>query len=387
MGLHYTGYGQQTALFAPRIKALGHDVAISAFYGLNGSILHWEGMNLYPAGYDLYGNDVVLQHAAHHFGGRFQDGLIITLVDVFVFNAEHVGQAHVAAWCPVDHDPAPARVVEFFERSGATPIAMSRFGERMLRDRGLDPLYVPHGFDGNVYRPIDKVQARESMGFPQDKFIIGMVSANKGWPARKGFTQAVEAFARFHETHPDSMLYLHTESSGVIQGVNLPTLLRAHDIPPDAVRFPDPYRYLVGFEQEMMASVYSSFDVLLNPAYGEGFGVPIIEAQACGVPVITTDWTAMPELTRTGEVVSGARWWSEQESFQKVPSVPAIVKALNNAYDARKNGTTTPRRVIRERVMEYEASAVAENYWRPALEILEARCAPLELPEAEQVAA
>ena len=33
---------------------------------------------------------------------------------------------------------------------------------------------------------------------------------------------------------------------------------------------------------------------------GEGFGVPIIEAQACGTPVITGDWTAMSEITRTG---------------------------------------------------------------------------------------
>jgi hypothetical protein len=30
---------------------------------------------------------------------------------------------------------------------------MSRFGEQMLKDEGLDPLYVPHGIDTNIYRP------------------------------------------------------------------------------------------------------------------------------------------------------------------------------------------------------------------------------------------
>ena len=40
-------------------------------------------------------------------------------------------------------------------------------------------------------------------------------------------------------------------------------------------------------EQEM-ASLYAACDVLVHPYRGEGFGLPVIEAMACGLPVIVT---------------------------------------------------------------------------------------------------
>ena len=43
------------------------------------------------------------------------------------------------------------------------------------------------------------------------------------------------------------------------------------------------------------ANVYTGFDVLIQPSSYEGFGLPILEAQACGMPVITTDAQPMSE--------------------------------------------------------------------------------------------
>jgi hypothetical protein len=94
-----------------------------------------------------------------------------------------------AAWVPVDHEPAPQKVVDYFTNSGAVPIAMSRFGERMLGR--LDPLYVPHAVDCKVYKPHDRKAVRELVGIPEDTFVVGMVAANKGRPSRKGFVAGV----------------------------------------------------------------------------------------------------------------------------------------------------------------------------------------------------
>ncbi len=48
--------------------------------------------------------------------------------------------------------------------------------------------------------------------------------------------------------------------------------------------------------EDEMVSVYHSADLLVFPSTSEGFGLPIIEAQACGVPVITSDRSPMREI-------------------------------------------------------------------------------------------
>ncbi len=373
-----TGYGQQAGQLARHLQADGHDVAISAFYGLNGAILNWGGMNVYPGGYDMWGNDVLERHAAHHFGGDQRDGLVITLVDVWVLNPEVLSRLYTACWTPVDHEPVPPRVLEVLEASGAWPVAMSRFGERMLTDAGLDPLYAPHGIDTDVFRPGDKQQARRDLQIPEDAFVVGMVAANKGQPPRKGWPQAVAAFAEFARAHEDAFLFLHTEPSGAVHGVDLRSLLSAYAVPVEKVRLSDPYfGQHLGTPPEFVAGVYQAFDVLLNPSYGEGFGIPLVEAQACGVPVIATDFSAMSELAHAGWLVSGERVWTEQRSFWTVPTVERIVWALGEAHTrAHRLGD-----VAREFALGYDEKLVYEQHWRPILAELERRMVPLPLPQ------
>lgn len=71
-----TGYGTQTEIWVPRLAELGHDMAIFAFHGLQGGMIDWQGIPVYPAGLQPYGGDVVGMHA-RHFGAD----LVITLMD------------------------------------------------------------------------------------------------------------------------------------------------------------------------------------------------------------------------------------------------------------------------------------------------------------------
>lgn len=384
MGLNVpTGYGNQTALFTPRL-AEHYDLQISSFYGLDGAPLNWNGIQVLPGLAGTYGNEAIPHHVRRFFGGH-RDGLLFTLMDVWVLDARMCAQFDMACWTPVDHDPAPPNVLKFFHESGAIPIAMSRFGQERLAAAGLDPLYVPHAVDTSIFRPIDRDAARSKMGIPGDEFAVGMVAANKGNPSRKSFVAALEAFAEFRRAHENAKLYLHTDLDGVWSaGVPLGPVIAALGIPEEAIGQADPYAiHFHPAAAETMALFYSAMDVLLSPSTGEGFGVPILEAQACGCPAIVTDFSAMREVCGAGWKAPGHRFWTPQQSWQMLPEVAGIVGALEDCYALSDVERSKLTGAARSHALRYDIEVVMRDYMLPALEQvqarLDARVAPVEL--------
>jgi len=58
----------------------------------------------------------------------------------------------------------------------------------------------------------------------------------------------------------------------------------------------DPYYFITQLTYNRMPEVYNMFDVNLLISSREGFGLPILESQACGVPCIATDFASASEL-------------------------------------------------------------------------------------------
>jgi glycosyltransferase involved in cell wall biosynthesis len=363
------GYGVQTALFCPRIRDLGYQVAISAFYGLEGSQMWWGGMPVLP-GDENWGNRFVASWAAYHGSGNPKRCLTITLMDVWVLHNQFLGDLRLASWVPVDHDPVPPRVLEFFRSHGAIPIAMSKFGQQRLQEAGLEhALYIPHGVDTAVYKPTGGRDVREALGIPGDAFLVGMVANNQGFaPPRKAFPEVFEAFARFREKRKDAVLYIHTEKTGVRQGLNLEQLSRFYGIE-GAVFFPPQVELELGIDAESMADLFSAFDVLLNPSYGEGFGIPIIEAQACGTPVIVNDCTSMPELLGAGWKTENIPWYDAGHAANFFrPQPRSIAGCLEQAYKHAGDSKLAERAV--EFAQAYDADLITQQLWKPILEEL-----------------
>ena len=368
-----SGYGQQVAMFAPRLSHT-YEVAISAVHGLAGSPFDFGPLRVYPGSGGGWGNELIRPHAERHFLGNPRGGIVITLVDVFVLEPNVFHGLNAASWVPVDHDPAPPAVREFFRKSGNVPIAMSRFGAEALAD--LRPLYVPHGVATEVFQPQDQARVRARARIPKDAFVVGIVAVNKGAPSRKSLAEMLEAFAIFRSRHDDALLYLHTELTGAQSGTHLPSLLEDLRVDEEAVMVVDQYRYLYEpFAPEDMAERYASFDVLMNASMGEGFGLTVLEAQACGVPAIVTDFTAMREVCGAGWKVGFERYWTDQSSWQARPHVEELVESLEACYAQSAAERAALSLKAREHALPYDADTVLEQYWLPALEELPRRLA------------
>lgn len=376
-----TGYGVQCAYLIERLAADGHEPAVSATYGQQASMSTWKNIPVYPTGYEVNGNDVIHNHALHWFGDQ-DDGWIIPLLDVWALVNPLLADFNVAAWTPVDHFPVPRDVLRFFERTNAVPIAMSRFGERLLASAGLDPVFIPLSVDTKQYKPTPTIQVgdrtvtgREFMGVTEDAFVVGMVAMNKGWARdRKGFNEAMRAFAVFWQSHPNAVLYMHCDRPGGAEGINLEELALHAGIPEHAIVWVDQYAYRFGHQPEHMAAVYSAMDVLLSPSHGEGFCVPLIEAQACGTPVIATDFSSQSELASPTygaagwTVIGQPEWDPAQHASYIVPFIADIVQKLEEAYTADRVALAETAVTF---ASQYDTDVVYENYWRPFLKSLE----------------
>jgi glycosyltransferase involved in cell wall biosynthesis len=381
-----TGYGNQTRLFTPLLKNLGHEIHIQAFFGheLYTAPINWNGMIITGRGFHPYGQDVIAQHALN-----VKADIVLSLLDAWVFDPNQVRQIRWCPWFPVDHDPIPPRVLSAIQHA-FTRIVYSRFGEKQLNDRGMDCLYVPHGVDTNVFKPIhpsERIQARDIIGLPKDAFIVGMVAANKGYPGRKAFEENIAAFKLLKQKHSDAVLFLQTwTGEGADQAVDLVDYCKTIGLNLGKdVYFCDQFvNITTGFPDAYMVAMYNSLDVLLSVSRGEGFGIPIVEAQACGTPVIVGDWTSMPELCFAGWKVDKKDTvpdFTRQSSYQFIPSIPAIAEKLEAAYQMR--GTPDYAKRARDGAEKYDVQRVTEKYWKPALETIAQKIEKIEKLRAQ----
>ena len=127
-----TGYGVQTRVFLPRLKALGHEMSATAFYGLEGAVLGYEGIKIYPKGFHPYGVDIVAANASSE-----NADIIISLIDAWVLNA---GQMQLNSmlwvpWFPIDTEPISAQVADSVKLAYKR-IVFSNHAKRMMDQAG-----------------------------------------------------------------------------------------------------------------------------------------------------------------------------------------------------------------------------------------------------------
>lgn len=382
-----SGYSKPLRYLLPRLVSAGHECAIACFYGLQGlkSTFSVEGelVTLYPIARDPYFNDLIEKHAAD-----FGADVVISHQDVWILDGWAKRGFKWCPWMPVDTWPVDRQTKAAL--NGCTmPISYSQWGQEQLREAGWpDARYIPIGVDTEMYRPTSQSQARAKAGLP-DGYLAGMVAANSSYPSRKSFPEVLQAWQRWKRAGNEGTLYLHTTISSKknvkAAGLELSELLNTLELPwatlddPDeehrnqaTVLFPNQYRLWTGdFDDLALADVYNSLDVLLSPSMGEGFGIPILEAQACGVPVITLHCSSMPELNFAGLSLPPIQWaWEGRGGWRGVAGVTDLVGAIKWGMEVRHSDDVHV--YVRRKATDYDWSRLTKTYWVPFLEELAA---------------
>ena len=354
-----TGYGVQTGLLCDSMMELGHEPHVSAFYGLEGAVIPYKGYNVWPKScFEPYGNDVIRAHIANT-GAQ----AVVSLIDLFVLDPDIWAKIDVPwiAWTPIDHEeigPATLRRLEL----ATVPLAMSDFGATEMMKAGIEEVIrIYHAVDTDVYQPLDKSECRAEFGVGEGDYVVGMVMANKG--NRKQFPQQFMAVRRWLDQNPDRdiKIFIHTEPSARMGGWDLKSLVAKTGLKGKVYTTDGFFSGVAALPPETMAKVYNCFDILLNVSAGEGFGVPIVEAQSCGVPVVAGNYTAMPELVHNGYVVEPeSRTMDFNMGFQFIPSLDDITYRLESVYRMADKSTA---QIGRDWVIENCSIPVIAAQW------------------------
>ncbi len=151
---------------------------------------------------------------------------------------------------------------------------------------------VQGAVDHNYFRPITEpaqlTAVRARYGIGERPFILGLSSLQP----RKNFARLIEAFhqARQAAKLPHRLVigggkgWLYDEIFAKVQQLKLE----------NDVLFP-------GFiDDSDLPALYSAADIFAYPSLYEGFGLPILEALACGTPVLTANNSCLPEAGGPG---------------------------------------------------------------------------------------
>ena len=365
-----SGYAQQAAQFLPLIRDEGYPIACVCFFGLNGGVIELDGIKMYPRMESTWGDDAMIAHAK-----TFNADVMFTLQDIWTLQPQTLqklekdGRRFIPI-VPIDHEPSPSGIFDRL-RFAYRVVTYAPFGTRELKRLGMHSTYIPHTIDKTYYKKYDKKECRKKLGIPDDLFLFGMVAANKDNPPRKCFQHVMDAFVKFHKKRPKSALYFHT-NVGQKGGFPIKEYAKFLGIE-NQIYHVSWYEQTHSILQDEMPRIYSAMDCLLCPSLNEGFGVPIIEAQACEVPVITNDFTAMKDLViegKTGYLTKVLyKRFDAMQSYVGVPDPKSIYKCMEKVFkaDREKMGKAGRKFVLKN----FELQHVWDTKWKVFLNQLE----------------
>lgn len=182
-----------------------------------------------------------------------------------------------------------------------TVITPSSFSRARLIASGVPAdraVVVPHGVDTQIFRPSgdsERMSQRRKRGIAPDDFVFLNVGALYD---RKGIPALLKAFAAIAGRHENARLVLKGIDSVYGSRAAVAAMMAALS-ETERLAMKGKVSYRGGeLSYSDLADLYRSADVLVSPYQLEGFNMPVLEAVACGLPVICTAGGPTDDFTR-----------------------------------------------------------------------------------------
>ena len=237
---------------------------------------------------------IALRHKPDIVFFPIQDGLLFPpvkqIITVHDLHYLHFGKTMME--CRNEINPLRTKLFQYkmphiLSRSAAVVAVSESTKQDIVDSFGVNPdkiHVIYNGYDEHRFRIIDNPQSiLDRYGLQTGSYFLYVGSILK----HKNIARLVQAFAKFG-----------SESIMVIAGVckDVDCLEDVKKIAADLGVSEARLRYLDYVTDNDLPYLYNGAVAFLLPSLHEGFGVPIIEAMACGTPVITSNCSAMPEV-------------------------------------------------------------------------------------------
>ena len=276
------------------------------------------------------------------------------------------------AWMPtVDAEPQNQLWINSYEDADAL-FTYTEFGRDTLFNQSVSIrnkfFGVPSPGASDNFKRLNKSTIREKMEIPENSVVFGTVMRNQ---RRKLFPDLFAAFRKFLDRIADAerekaFLYCHTCHPDV--GWDIPELLKEYDLGNNtffsyqciSCKEVTPKRYndwctqcekcsnftthMVGpnnpMEEIMLNDVYNAFDVYVQWANSEGFGLSVAEAAHVGLPVVAVNYSGMASVVSNlnGISITPISYYKELETGCKraVPNNDVLADVMELLFKNEK---------------------------------------------------
>lgn len=328
----------------------------------------------------------------------FMPDIVMDIRDWWMFEFEQRSPFrdffHWAIMPTVDAMPQNGQWMNTFSDADSV-FAYSEFGKQTLLNQSdqINFIDIASPAAGAAFKPIkDKAAHKDAMGLDPDSVIIGTVMRNQ---RRKLYPDLFKAFRKFLDSTKRSNVFLYCHKYYPDIGWETPELLdkfglnnrvlftyRCSDCKSISVDF---YKDVVCYcekcktlskrlagvdnsiNDEELNKVYNLFDMYVQYANSEGFGMPQLEAAYCGLPVVSVNYSAMESVIKNIGAISiepiALSMECETGCYRAMPDNNQLVEIIKSYTPSNTINQTNIARAVGLKEIGQRSEKLAREYY------------------------